>query len=167
MYLGEVAAQKAAFVREGFEDLRKAEVTDPSLSAPKYEVAIDRGVAVPMRDGLKLSTDIYRPQGLEKAPVVLVRTPYKKEMNEQQAKFYARRGYVYAVQDCRGRFGSPGDWEPFVNESKDGYDAVEWLAQQPSVVSNTELWWSVVTTGPYMDMLGRPTFFEFFFQKIN
>jgi putative CocE/NonD family hydrolase len=131
IYMAEVPAQKAAFVREGYEALRKAEVTDPALSSPKYEVTIDRGVSVPMRDGTKLSADIYRPQGVEKAPVVLVRTPYKKEMNELQAKFYARRGYVYAVEDCRGRFGSPGAWEPFVNESKDGYDTIEWLAQQP------------------------------------
>ena len=131
MYLGEVPSQKAAFVREGFETLRKAEANDPTVSAPKYEVAIDRGVIVPMRDGTKLSADIYRPKGLEKAPVILVRTPYKKEMNELQGMFYARRGYVYAVQDCRGRFGSPGAWEPFVNESKDGYDSIEWLARQP------------------------------------
>ena len=131
VYLIEVPAQKAAFVREGYEALRKAEAADPSLSAAKYEVAIDRSVAVPMRDGVKLVTDIYRPQGLEKAPIILVRTPYKKEMAELQARFYARRGYIYAVQDCRGRFGSGGVWEPFVNEAKDGYDTIEWLAQQP------------------------------------
>jgi hypothetical protein len=160
MYLGEVAAQKAAFVREGYETLRKAEVTDPTLSAPKYEVTIDRAVSVPMRDGTKLSTDIYRPQGVEKAPVILVRTPYKKEMAEQQAKFYARRGYVYAVQDCRGRFGSPGDWEPFVNESKDGYDSIEWLAQQPfsngkvGMIGGSYLgwvqWWAAAQHPPHL-----------------
>ncbi|HEY6251287.1 MAG TPA: CocE/NonD family hydrolase [Candidatus Angelobacter sp.] len=131
IYLVEVPAQKATFVREGYEGLRKAEVADQLLSAPKYEVQVDRGVSVPMRDGVKLSADIYRPQGLEKAPIILVRTPYKKEMAELQARFYARRGYVYAVQDCRGRFGSGGVWEPFVNESKDGYDTIEWLAKQP------------------------------------
>jgi len=63
--------------------------------------------------------------------VILVRTPYKKEMLEVQGRFYARRGYAYAVQDCRGRFGSPGVWEPFINEPKDGYDTIEWLAAQP------------------------------------
>lgn len=131
VYLVEVPAQKAAFVREGYEALRKAEAADPTLSGAKYEVAVDKSVAVPMRDGVKLVTDIYRPQGLEKAPVILVRTPYKKEMSELQARFYARRGYVYAVQDCRGRFGSGGVWEPFVNEAKDGYDTIEWLAKQP------------------------------------
>ncbi|HEV2987926.1 MAG TPA: CocE/NonD family hydrolase, partial [Candidatus Angelobacter sp.] len=160
LYMGEVQAQKAAFVREGFEELRKAEANDPTVSAPKYEVVVDRGVGVPMRDSIKLSTDIYRPQGVEKAPVILVRTPYKKEMNEQQAKFYARRGYVYAVQDCRGRFGSPGEWEPFINESKDGYDAVEWLAQQPfsngkvGMIGGSYLgwvqWWAAAQHPPHL-----------------
>jgi len=131
IYLVDIPAQKAAFVREGYEALRKAAAADPLLSAPKYEVQVDHGVSVPMRDGVKLSADIYRPQGVERAPVILVRTPYKKEMAELAAKFYARRGYVYVVEDCRGRFGSPGVWEPFVNESKDGYDSIEWLAQQP------------------------------------
>ncbi|HEY6305160.1 MAG TPA: CocE/NonD family hydrolase [Candidatus Angelobacter sp.] len=131
IYLAEVPAQKAAFVRQGYEALRKAAADDPLLSTPKYEVQVDRGVSVPMRDGIKLSADVYRPQGVEKAPIILVRTPYKKEMAELQARFYARRGYVYAVEDCRGRFGSGGVWEPFVNEAKDGYDSIEWLAKQP------------------------------------
>src|SRR5215470_6028512 len=130
VYLMEVPAQKAAFVREGYESLRKAEVTDKLLSAPQYQVQVDH-VSVPMRDGIKLSADVYRPQGVDRAPAILVRTPYKKEMLELQARFYARRGYVYVVQDCRGRFGSSGVWEPFVNEAKDGYDSIEWLAREP------------------------------------
>jgi putative CocE/NonD family hydrolase len=131
LYLIEVPAQSVVLLREGFEALQKPETVDPLLSAPRHEVLVDCGVGVPMRDGIELSTDIYRPVGLEKAPVLLVRTPYKKELHELQAKFYARRGYVCAVQDCRGRFGSPGIWEPFVNEGQDGYDAIEWLAQRP------------------------------------
>lgn len=131
IYLVEIPAQKAAFIRDGYEALRKTEAADMLLSTPKYEVEIDHAVMVPMRDGIKLATDIYRPKGMEKAPVILVRTPYKKEMSELQARFYARRGYAYAVQDCRGRFGSEGVWEPFIHESKDGYDSIEWLAKQP------------------------------------
>lgn len=131
VYLVEVPTQKAAFVREGYAALRRPEATDPLLSAPKYEVEMERGVKVPMRDGVNLATDVYRPKGLEKAPVILVRTPYKKDMGELQARFYARRGYVFAIQDCRGRFGSEGTWEPFIHEAHDGHDAVEWLAQQP------------------------------------
>ncbi|MBZ5524171.1 MAG: CocE/NonD family hydrolase [Acidobacteriia bacterium] len=131
VYVVEVPSQKAAFVREGYASLRRAEAADPLLSAPRYEVEVDRAVAVPMRDGVKLATDVYRPKGLEKAPVILVRTPYKKDMGELQAKFYARRGYVFAIQDCRGRFASQGVWEPYIHEAHDGHDAIEWIAQQP------------------------------------
>jgi hypothetical protein len=131
LYLADVPAQKAAFVREGYEELRKAPEPDALISTPKHEVEVQSNIGVPMRDGIKLATDIYRPRGLEKAPVILVRTPYKKEVSELQARFYSRRGYVFAIQDCRGRFSSPGVWEPFMNEAADGYDTIEWLAKQP------------------------------------
>jgi putative CocE/NonD family hydrolase len=131
IYSGEVPVQHATFVREGYEALRKPPVEDPLVSAAKYEVKVDSNVMLPMRDGVKLATDIYHPVGVEKAPVVLVRTPYKKEMSELQGRYYARRGYAFAIQDTRGRFGSQGQWEPFVNEAKDGYDTIEWLAAQP------------------------------------
>ncbi len=128
---GDVPAQHGAYVREGFEALMAPDQVDPLLSAPEHEVRVDSGVGIPMRDGVALATDIYRPEAPGRFPVILVRTPYKKEMNELQARFYARRGYVFAVQDCRGRFGSAGEWEPFVNEAADGYDTIEWLAVQP------------------------------------
>ncbi len=131
IYFVDVPAQRSAYVREGYESLRTDEKADPMLSQPTFEVVEDRGVGVPMRDGIKLSTDIYRPKGEGKFPVILIRTPYKKEMSELDGKYYSRRGYVVAIQDCRGRFGSSGDWEPFVNEKADGYDAIEWLAVQP------------------------------------
>jgi putative CocE/NonD family hydrolase len=127
---GDVPQQHAAYVREGYEALLQAG-QDTLVSSPDYEVRIESNVGVPMRDGIELATDIYRPEAEGTFPVILVRTPYKKEMNELQAKFFSRRGYVYAVQDCRGRFSSPGTWEPFVNEAEDGYDTVEWLAEQP------------------------------------
>jgi hypothetical protein len=130
-YFADVPAQHAFYVREGYEALGEPAESDPLLSAPKFEVKVEQGVGVPMRDGLKLSTDLYLPQAPGPVPVILVRTPYKKEMVELQARFYARRGYAFAVQDCRGRFGSPGVWEPFINEAKDGYDTIEWLAAQP------------------------------------
>jgi putative CocE/NonD family hydrolase len=131
LVFGDVPVQHAAYVREGYEILAKAQETDPLLSSAKYEFKTERNAGVPMRDGAKLLTDIYRPQTADKCPVILIRTPYQKDMMEMQAGYYARRGYVVAVQNCRGRFGSPGEWEPFVNEPKDGYDAVEWLAEQP------------------------------------
>jgi putative CocE/NonD family hydrolase len=130
VYLGEVPAQSAAYVREGYESLRKPEVNDPLLSRPVHAVQ-EASVRVAMRDGVKLGTDVYRPDKGGKHPAILVRTPYKKELNRLTGMYYARRGYVVAVQDCRGRFSSGGTWEPFVHEPKDGYDTVEWLARQP------------------------------------
>lgn len=125
VYVVDIPVQKSVFVRDGFQELLAAEP-----GGPFFDVAIERGVRVPMRDGIALSTDIYRPIGVEIAPVILFRTPYKKELLELEARFYVRRGYIFAAQDCRGKFASPGFWEPFVNEGCDGYDTIEWMAAQ-------------------------------------
>src|SRR4030095_5174681 len=76
----DVPAQHSAYVRQGYESLRTEEQPDPSLSQPTFEVVEERAIGVPMRDGLKLATDLYRPKAEGKFPVVLMRTPYKKEM---------------------------------------------------------------------------------------
>ncbi len=128
--LADVPAQRAAYVREGYEALRIRAETDSLLSRPEHEVAVEKNVMVRMRDGKRLATDIYRPAA-GTFPVILIRTPYGKDMSEIKARFYARRGYVFAVQDCRGRFASEGKWNPFFDEPADGYDTVEWLAAQP------------------------------------
>ncbi|MBN2399578.1 MAG: CocE/NonD family hydrolase [Candidatus Aminicenantes bacterium] len=127
-----VPMQRATFIRQGYDSLLEAIAEDPLVSKPVYAL-LRRTEMVPMRDGVKLATDLYLPQGTEteKYPLVLIRTPYKKEMMEMEANFYGRRGYAVAIQDCRGRFASEGVWVPFFNESRDGYDAIEWLAVQP------------------------------------
>jgi len=130
LYLADIPSQKAAYVRDGYEILMQKPVADPLLSKPEYEVIQERNVMIPMRDGIKLATDIYRPKAEGKFPVIFTRTPYQKNMAELNGRYYARRGYVCAIQDCRGRFGSEGVWEPFVNEPQDGYDGIEWLAAQ-------------------------------------
>ena len=103
------------------------------------DVVIVKDVPVPMRDGLELMTDLYLPavDGVpleEPLPAVLARTPYDKmrPISIEHAMFFARNGYVSVVQDCRGRFNSPGDFFPFVQEPEDGYDTVEWVARHPS-----------------------------------
>lgn len=88
-------------------------------------------VAVPMRDGVQLSTDIYRDPSLGKAPVLLVRTPYGKESSRATAEKYAAAGYVAVVQSTRGRPPSEGAFVPYNNEGQDGYDTIEWLGKQP------------------------------------
>jgi putative CocE/NonD family hydrolase len=97
-----------------------------------------------MRDGVHLSTDLYMPikdgQPLpHKIPAVLMRTPYDKTPEEKStsfplekmAEFFAAHGYLSVVQDCRGRFASEGEFFAFVNEPKDGYDTIEWIAKNP------------------------------------
>jgi uncharacterized protein len=160
LLLADVPSQRAAYVRDGFEALRKVPETDPLISKPTFRVKTDPNVGVAMRDGTKLSTTIYRPDSPGKFPVILIRTPYKKEMLELQAAFYARRGYAVAVQDCRGRFGSSGEWEPFVNEPRDGYDTVEWLAAEPwsqgkvGMIGGSYVgwvqWWAAVERPPHL-----------------
>jgi len=126
-----IAPKNCAFVREGYEELRDGPVESGPISLPQYEVDVKPGFKIPMRDGVKLATDLYFPAGVAKAPVILIRTPYEKEMEELKGRYYARRGFVVAIQDVRGRFASEGDWEPFVHEAKDGYDTIEWLAGRP------------------------------------
>src|SRR5690554_5281394 len=99
-----------------------------------------------MRDGVALSADIYHPQppisnlqstNLQssslQSPALLLRTPYVKasQSNVDLAKYFARNGYVVVFMDVRGRGDSDGQFVPYRNEGRDGYDAVEWCAAQP------------------------------------
>jgi putative CocE/NonD family hydrolase len=83
------------------------------------------------RDGVTLRADIYRPKADGKFPVILERTPYDKRSGVGFGLKAAANGYVYIVQDVRGRYSSEGDWYPFKYESQDGYDTVEWAAALP------------------------------------
>jgi hypothetical protein len=89
-------------------------------------------VKVPMRDGVKLAANVFRPKGEGRFPVILMRTPYGK-MDEKMGdgKRYATAGYGMVVQDCRGRGKSEGVWDPFRYDVQDGYDTQEWVGQQP------------------------------------
>jgi len=91
------------------------------------EVEID--VMVPMRDGVRLATDVVRPKGEGKHPVVLLRTPYRK--NALGGAHYARAGYALVAQDVRGRYKSEGEHYPFIHDLDDAYDTIAWLAKQP------------------------------------
>src|SRR5262249_23054469 len=90
---------------------------------------------VPMRDGPKLATDVYLPEGSGPWPVVLMRTPYGKnsQMMAQLSAINAwtRHGFAFVIQDCRGTFKSEGQYRPFMDDYLDGYDTVEWAAKQP------------------------------------
>jgi hypothetical protein len=105
------------------------------------EIAIvDQKVMMPMRDGVRLATDIYRPKGDDPVPIVFSRTPYNfntygnGEMNTrgmQSALEWVKKGYAYVVQNERGRFFSEGEWDILGTPLTDGYDAMEWMSKQP------------------------------------
>ncbi|MDE2465593.1 MAG: CocE/NonD family hydrolase [Alphaproteobacteria bacterium] len=118
---------------------------------PNTDVLVCHDVMVPMRDGVQLATDIYRPNLTggplqTNLPVLLERTPYDKRgtnpadrtratptplSKPQVAAAFAQAGYIVAVQDCRGRYGSEGVFAKYVTEADDGWDAVRWLKNQP------------------------------------
>lgn len=104
------------------------------------EIAIvEQKVMVPMRDGKRLATDIYRPKNVAKAPIILSRTPYQFNPyvnGEESTRTYenaleaVKRGYAYVVQNERGRYFSEGEWDILGVPLTDGYDALEWLSTQ-------------------------------------
>ncbi len=107
----------------------------PPPSAPEYDVVIQRNRRAPMRDGVALATDVYLPArdgvALDRPlPTLLTRTPYDKLGFAADAEWWARRGYARVIQDVRGRFASEGDFYLLKNEAEDGYDTIEWLAEQ-------------------------------------
>ena len=86
---------------------------------------------VPMRDGVRLSADVYLPEGDGPWSVLLARTPYDNNLIMESGLFWAQNGYAYVAQDVRGRYDSEGDFVPWDHETDDGYDTLEWIAQQP------------------------------------
>src|SRR5438093_1282335 len=106
---------------------------------------------VTARDGVRLATDIYRParngRALHEAfPVILERTPYGKAVTSRAerslahsepltraevAALFVRRGYIVVYQDCRGRYGSEGVFQKYLDDAADGFDTCAWLMAQP------------------------------------
>ena len=107
--------------------------TTLALAAPA-EFAVQKDVAVPMRDGVVLRADILLPRRKGRFPTLVYRTPYDKE---EALKTYTtfrhavERGYAVVTEDVRGRYASGGEFAAYQNEGRDGYDTIEWAARQP------------------------------------
>jgi putative CocE/NonD family hydrolase len=111
-------------------------------SVPDLPV-VERNVPVPMRDGVLLRADIWRPASEGRFPTLVYRTPYGKDATEDWYETHLRaveRGYAVVIQDVRGRYESDGEFFPYVNEGHDGFDTIEWAALQP---------WSNGSVGTY------------------
>jgi len=90
-------------------------------------------VAVPMRDGVTLRADVWLPRAEGRFPTLVYRTPYgKQNAPKEWTTFNAavKRGYAVVIEDVRGRYASEGNFQPYQNEGKDGYDTIEWAAKQ-------------------------------------
>jgi putative CocE/NonD family hydrolase len=125
-----------------------------------YPVHIEWGIRVPMRDGVELAADLYRPGQAQVStsaqakgvpygpwapastivqpspgpfPTIVVRTPYGRSHPDRiaEGRYFASHGYAVLVVDVRGRGDSDGRFIPYRNEAVDGYDTIEWAAAQP------------------------------------
>jgi putative CocE/NonD family hydrolase len=127
----DVPVQHLRFLADGWDDLFVDPLAKyPELSQATYKFRTESGVMMKTRDGVDLACDIVHPDDDQKHPAILIRTPYGRGTETVNAALYASRGYVVVTQDCRGREDSGGNWDPFVNEGRDGYDAVQWVAKQ-------------------------------------
>jgi predicted acyl esterase len=121
-----------ALAQQGQEDIQKA---------LEEEAIVTQKIMVPMRDGIRLATDVYRPRNIsEPVPIIFSRTPYNFNTfrngepsfrSARSALQAVRRGYAYVVQNERGRFFSEGEWDILGPPLTDGYDALTWMAEQP------------------------------------
>ncbi len=100
---------------------------------------VEEKVMMPMRDGIRLATDIYRPKADGTYPIIFSRTPYnfnswgdgeQRLGNARRALDYVKQGYIYVVQNERGRYFSEGEWDILGVPLTDGYDAFEWMKNQ-------------------------------------
>lgn len=118
----------------------KTTLAQKSIKEKIIEIAaIDEKVMMPMRDGIRLATDIYIPKTEKKVPIIFSRTPYNfnswvdgKEQTRTMERAYEalKRGYAYVVQNERGRYFSEGEWDVLGVPLTDGFDAFSWLEGQ-------------------------------------
>ncbi|MDZ4698934.1 MAG: CocE/NonD family hydrolase [Rhodothermales bacterium] len=130
----------AGWILAGLLLIPAARAQDNPRAELEAIAVIDQKVMMPMRDGVRLATDIYRPKSGGPVPVIFSRTPYNFNSwrdGEENAGTYraaldaVKRGYAYVVQNERGRFFSEGEWDILGTPLTDGDDAFTWMAGQP------------------------------------
>ncbi|CAM4196863.1 CocE/NonD family hydrolase [Paenibacillus typhae] len=131
-------------VKAGYEALTPLTVYDePLLSKPEYGVNDLGTFLIPMRDGIKLATDVFLPEGIQpgtKLPTILVRTCYDRNGKKEIFMRWANKGYAVVSQDVRGRADSEGELIPFYNERDDGYDTIDWIIAQDWSDGKVGMW---------------------------
>jgi uncharacterized protein len=113
-------------------------------SPPPADYDLRWGVKVPTRDKVELNATLYLPKNPDgsssKTPVIFTLTPYISDSYHARGAYFASHGYAFALVDVRGRGNSGGEFEPFVNDARDGHDLVEWFAKQPFCDGKVAMW---------------------------
>lgn len=105
------------------------------------DVQFQWGVKIPLRDGVNLNATLYKPRTqAQPLPCVFTLTPYIAQSYHDRGTYFAAGGYVFLGVDARGRGNSEGEFTPLLQEALDGYDVVEWLAQQPYCNGKVAMW---------------------------
>src|SRR5580700_217312 len=114
----------------------------PPASAPDAaSVQFNWGVKITLRDGIRLNATLYLPNPqASPAPCVFTLTPYVSDTYHARGIYFAAHGYPFAIVDVRGRGNSEGIFHPMLQEARDGYDVVEWLARQPFCNGKVTMW---------------------------
>ncbi|MBZ0284264.1 MAG: CocE/NonD family hydrolase [Anaerolineae bacterium] len=120
------------------------------LPRPRHRIQVERGLKIPMADGIHLYTDHYHPITDGKCPTILIRTPYGRNtytglfgwLTEFCARRFAEQGYEVLVQDTRGRFDSEGEFVPFFPEREDAQATFNWLGKQVWFDGQVGMWGS-------------------------
>ncbi|MET0535242.1 MAG: CocE/NonD family hydrolase [Steroidobacter sp.] len=111
--------------------------SEESLKQELSESAADeRALLVPMRDGVGLATNVFRPKDAKgPLPTILWKSPYSELGMHGASLRYAvaavKQGYAFVIQNERGRYFSEGKYEILGHPQTDGYDALSWIAKQP------------------------------------
>jgi hypothetical protein len=131
---------KNFFVPIIFIFITMSTLAQQSIKEKILEIAIiDEKVMMPMRDGIRLATDIYLPKTEQKVPIIFSKTTYnfnswgdgiEQTRTMERAYEALKRGYAYVVQNERGRYFSEGEWDILGVPLTDGYDAFSWLEDQ-------------------------------------
>jgi putative CocE/NonD family hydrolase len=118
----------------------KPSKTQDAVSKTPKNIDFQWGLKIPMQDGVELNATLYRPKSEAPVPAIFTLTPYIADSYHDRAYYFVQHGYAFVLVDCRGRGNSAGEFDPFMQEGRDGHDIVAWLAGQPWCAGSVAMW---------------------------
>jgi len=135
------AATAALLLSTSLAQASEAPNTPAAKTPDEAKIDLHWGVKIPLRDGVKLNATVYTPKGqAAPAPCIFTLTPYISQTYNERGVYFAAHGLPFLIVDVRGRGNSQGTFRPMIQEAKDGYDVVEWLAKQPYCNGKVSMW---------------------------